>query len=301
MVQYDEKIINAENQKIKEAYTELGELYYQAHKKDYESGFHYYGARYYWSELLSGWLSVDPMMDKYPGMSPYNFCMMNPINVIDPDGMDTINITYSTDNDKWEISKPIVAEGNDVFNVTGADGTTNSYTFSEGTYGERVDCLNIDGNDNYMLGVYHVSGTEEGGTGFYVTPGGESSTVVGSGKRIPEGTYPIITPNGTEEWRQPGVGGSVYKRGIRFHYGNGNPRKWTAGCFVLFTEYTKNGSGIRITKSNSVAASEAFDKHLGASGFYDYTFKGSDGKLRTRQGATFPQKINKTLVLKQHN
>ena len=39
MVQYDEKIINAENQKIKEAYTELGELYYQAHKKDYESGF----------------------------------------------------------------------------------------------------------------------------------------------------------------------------------------------------------------------------------------------------------------------
>ena len=29
MVQYDEKIINAENQKIKEAYTELGELYYQ--------------------------------------------------------------------------------------------------------------------------------------------------------------------------------------------------------------------------------------------------------------------------------
>ena len=39
MVQYDEKIINAENQKIKEAYTELGELYYKAHKKDYESGF----------------------------------------------------------------------------------------------------------------------------------------------------------------------------------------------------------------------------------------------------------------------
>ena len=33
-------------------------------EKDYESGFHYYGARYYWSELLTGWLSVDPMSDK---------------------------------------------------------------------------------------------------------------------------------------------------------------------------------------------------------------------------------------------
>lgn len=39
MVEFDEKIINAENEKIKEAYTELGELYYKAHKKDYESCF----------------------------------------------------------------------------------------------------------------------------------------------------------------------------------------------------------------------------------------------------------------------
>ena len=30
-------------------------------EKDYESGFHYYGARYYWSGVLTGWLSVDPI------------------------------------------------------------------------------------------------------------------------------------------------------------------------------------------------------------------------------------------------
>ena len=56
-------------------------------KKDYESGFHYYGARYHWSEVLNGWLSVDPMADKYPGISPYNYCMWNPVKLIDPDGM----------------------------------------------------------------------------------------------------------------------------------------------------------------------------------------------------------------------
>ena len=53
---------------------------------DWESGFHCYGARYYWSELLTGWLSVDPMADKYPNISPYNYCAWNPIIFIDPDG-----------------------------------------------------------------------------------------------------------------------------------------------------------------------------------------------------------------------
>lgn len=55
-------------------------------EKDYESGFHYYGARYYWSEMLTGWLSVDPMMDKYPSISPYAYCSWNPIKLVDPDG-----------------------------------------------------------------------------------------------------------------------------------------------------------------------------------------------------------------------
>ena len=50
----------------------LDEIKYNE-QKDYESGFHYYGARYYWSEVLTGWLSIDPMLDKYPGISPYNY------------------------------------------------------------------------------------------------------------------------------------------------------------------------------------------------------------------------------------
>ena len=63
-------------------------------EKDYESGFHYYGARYYWSELLTGWLSVDPVMDKYPNISPYNYCMWNPIKLMDPNGMDTLIFSH---------------------------------------------------------------------------------------------------------------------------------------------------------------------------------------------------------------
>ena len=57
-------------------------------EKDWESGFHYYGARFYWSEVLTGWLSVDPMADKYPSISPYAYCAWNPVKLIDPDGED---------------------------------------------------------------------------------------------------------------------------------------------------------------------------------------------------------------------
>ena len=64
----------------------LGQYRFNGKEKDYESGFHYYGARYYWSEVLTGWLSVDPMADKYPSISPYAYCIWNPVKLVDPDG-----------------------------------------------------------------------------------------------------------------------------------------------------------------------------------------------------------------------
>lgn len=79
--------------------------YFNGKEKDYESGFHYYGTRYYWSEVLTGWLSVDPMMDKYPGISPYNYCMWNPVNLVDPEGMDTIFSFALNSNDKEQNRK----------------------------------------------------------------------------------------------------------------------------------------------------------------------------------------------------
>ena len=65
----------------------LGMYRYNGKERDGESGYHYYGARYYWSELWNGWLSVDPMADKYPGVSPYAYCVWNPVVLVDPDGM----------------------------------------------------------------------------------------------------------------------------------------------------------------------------------------------------------------------
>jgi len=45
-------------------------------ERDSETGYSYFGARYYSSDY-SIWLSVDPLSDKYPSMSPYMYCAGN--------------------------------------------------------------------------------------------------------------------------------------------------------------------------------------------------------------------------------
>jgi RHS repeat-associated protein len=58
---------------------------FSAKEKDDETGYSYFGARYYDSEL-SVWLSVDPLAGKYPSMSPFMYCAGNPVILKDPDG-----------------------------------------------------------------------------------------------------------------------------------------------------------------------------------------------------------------------
>ena len=55
-------------------------------ERDEETGYGYFGARYMDHELMTMWLSVDPMADKYPSISPYAYCAWNPLVLIDPDG-----------------------------------------------------------------------------------------------------------------------------------------------------------------------------------------------------------------------
>ena len=55
-------------------------------QRDEETGYSYFGARNMDHELMTMWLSVDPMMDKYPNVSPYAYCVWNPVKLIDTDG-----------------------------------------------------------------------------------------------------------------------------------------------------------------------------------------------------------------------
>lgn len=266
---------------------------FNAKEFDEETGMYYYGARYY-DPRVSLWISTDILEEKNYGNSSYAYTY-NPITFIDPIGTDTINISYV--NKKWKIDAPIIADGNDVFNVANGD-KKETYEFSQGEHGKRVNLLNLEigeTKDSYTLGVYHISGEADNGTGFYVAPGGEPSTKNGSGRRIPDGTYPIINPTAGSQWIKPGVGGNVSKRGIRFHYGGTNPRSWTEGCFVLSSGYSVNGNTIHYNADESKTASRNFDNALGAIGHFSYRPK---SKTYNREGATFNAPIKHTLILK---
>ena len=45
-----------------------------------------YGARLY-DPHICRWLAPDPLVEKYPNISPYVFCANNPVNLIDPNGL----------------------------------------------------------------------------------------------------------------------------------------------------------------------------------------------------------------------
>ena len=68
-------------------------------ERDSETGYGYFGARYMDHELLTMWLSIDPMADKYPGISPYAYCAWNPIKLVDPDGREIDD--YFTKNGQY--------------------------------------------------------------------------------------------------------------------------------------------------------------------------------------------------------
>lgn len=52
-----------------------------------------FAGRYY-DAATGRFLQVDPLSEKYPSMSPYNYSMNNPVNFVDPNGKSAISVHY---------------------------------------------------------------------------------------------------------------------------------------------------------------------------------------------------------------
>ena len=87
--------------------------FFTGKERDAETGYDYFGARYY-MPLLYHWTKVDPLVDDYLHISPYAYCNWNPIKFVDPDGRDVTlagtnksSVTIKTDliNLNVDISK----------------------------------------------------------------------------------------------------------------------------------------------------------------------------------------------------
>jgi RHS repeat-associated protein len=93
---------------------------FSAKEKDEESGYGYFGVRYYDSDI-SIWLSVDPMSDKYPYQTPYLYCANNPLKIVDING-----------EDEWELNTTT-----GTFSKIGDKGGTTTDHYNIGTTNEK--------------------------------------------------------------------------------------------------------------------------------------------------------------------
>lgn len=133
---------------------------FSAKEKDAETGYSYFGSRYYSSEL-SIWLSVDPMADKYPSLSSYTYCANNPVKLVDPNGEDIWEINEEgriINHDKSFTEKDIVyrvdnngnrIEGEFVDFDYGTIEQQKSITYSpDGKTVDTYDMYQVRGDDN---------------------------------------------------------------------------------------------------------------------------------------------------------
>ena len=273
---------------IEHPYRYNGKELVQMHSQDeYDSH-----ARWYYPAICRT-TTMDPLCEKYYNISPYAWCGNNLVNVMDMNGMDTINITYNPETGSWDYSDPIIAEGHDIFRITNADGITKTFSFSDGEYGKRVCALNIidAGEESYCFGVMYVSSLGKDGLYYYVTPGGAASEKTGSGRRIPNGNYEMIAGEG-DKWTLAGISKSdkydVSARGIRIHYAGLDHKSWktfrpnTRGCFVVTTCNPINNNSFNWIGDYSKSASRRLQQQLGG---IEYLYPYGNG---FRYGAIFP-------------
>ena len=114
---------------VNQQHTVFGAMYtFSAKEKDAETGYSYFGSRYYNSDL-SIWLSVDPMSDKYPHQSNYVYCSNNPIRIIDPNGEDEWDLARDGTLTKRENGRTDI----DVVYATNSKGETVSRSYKANT------------------------------------------------------------------------------------------------------------------------------------------------------------------------
>ncbi|MDR1846712.1 MAG: DUF5675 family protein [Bacteroidales bacterium] len=234
---------------------ELTPFRFNGKEKDEETGFNYFGARYYY-DYLSIWLSVDPMFAKYPHISNYSYCSNNPVMKIDPDG-----------RDEWELNTKtgqftnVGTKGGDKtdYYYTGQSQTEkNEQTGKQETKFVRdqtieiardgknnINSFRIEETDRYTISAFHIPDAKDGelSSGFFLEPKGPSTEKSGQNQRIPEGSYNVTKHSGTNYQNVLKLyNDDVSKdRAILIH--NGNSSVDTRGCLLIGNSKSTNYVG----------------------------------------------------------
>jgi RHS repeat-associated protein len=128
---YGEVFLDEKNENWNTPYKFNGKEY------DEETGLYYYGARYY-DPRLSLWLGTDPMQGKYPGISPYAFCMGNPVKFVDPDGRKLKLTSFDTYTDLSVIASTLPMEYRKYLSLNGLYVDKDLLNFGYQLHGDKV-------------------------------------------------------------------------------------------------------------------------------------------------------------------
>ena len=115
-------------------------------------------------DRISKWLSVDPLADQYPGISPYAYCAWNPVKYVDPDGRDI----YEFDSDGNFTGNVIKQDGDHIGRIQISKDNYMEFSFNDQADAKRI-CLpysdkyfSFSGNvdDNAITHVSYVTNSQ---------------------------------------------------------------------------------------------------------------------------------------------
>lgn len=94
---------------------------------------------------MTMWLSVDPMADKYPSISPYVYCAWNPVKLVDPDGRDV----FPTSEEAYEMILRTLPSEARIYVQRNSDGyidrnLINSYECESSNFNDLKTLVNSD-------------------------------------------------------------------------------------------------------------------------------------------------------------
>ena len=145
-------------------------------ERDEETGYGCFGARYMDHELMTTWLSVDPLADKYPGASPYVYCANNPVGMVDPDGNEAME-----NNDGWKVDK----QNKTITRVNLNGGNNTQFVEGDGCWIRNESCNDLLNEyndytviDNVQAGA-HLKTTKENTESDGISPGAAAGAIAG--------------------------------------------------------------------------------------------------------------------------
>ena len=225
-----------------------------------------YGARFY-NPTIARWTTMDPLAEKYYSVSPYAFCNNNPVNLVDPDGMDWYSYVETNEDGAQNLKYAWTnATSQEELEDSGVSGTYlgQAVVIFEGAMDEKLDEMGkltgvnakpatvtiwgINGPDDVSsyLGLSVSSDPSQ----YSMIQAGEyklfhqqmATSVYGRGSL----TYRISDFNGNLKISPAGgvnkYNGKTYMEGIFLHRTDldGTARKSSKGCLVIDGRSWKN-------------------------------------------------------------